>query len=79
MTPKHYVHQIRRHVRARKLQEALDFAQRHGPEMTPRLSIEQLDLVSGMMKTVDLTLTLERLEAEQTTGGVPGKSHRRAS
>lgn len=65
MTPQRFMRQLRKYVRAGRNEDAMAFAQRFGPDVTPHMTLDQLDLLWGTMEGVDMTLDLERWEREQ--------------
>ena len=56
MTPKQYVDHIRDLVSRHAYGEALDYSERHGPEMDHLLSLQQFGALGAMLKHADMVM-----------------------
>lgn len=75
MTPDEYLDHLSALIAAERDDEALDLAARCDAEMRPRLSAEQIDIVSGMMESAELAVSIARaLEARSGGQDRPAES-----
>ena len=72
MTPQEYVARLVELVSAGRDEEALEFASQYCVEMTPLLTLDEMDLVSGLMHSAEMvassTATLLAEQAGPSSG-----------
>ena len=67
MTPQEYVARLVELVGAGRDEEALEFSSQHCVAMTPLLTLDEIDLVSGLMESAELVASTQaHFQAEQT-------------
>jgi hypothetical protein len=66
MTPEHYIEQLKELVSSGQDRQAVQLSARLWPQLAPRLSLEELILVSGLMEGAETAVELEQARLATT-------------